>query len=106
MTHTTPTQWLTAAFAALCLIVGAWTEARAHGEWYEYDCCSNRDCRPAQANELRFTPEGVLFVPTNRLFKWGDRYLRPSQDAESHVCLFTYGSEQNSARCVYYAIGG
>ena len=76
--------------------------AKSH-EWYAPACCSERDCRPALAGEVKATTEGYLHIKSNTLLKWGDSRLRPSQDAETHICVTS-----NSAVvfCIYYATGG
>ena len=97
---------------AIALLVFAQCTAEAH-EWYDADCCSEMDCRPALASEFKFYDDGIEYLPTGQRFEWGRDKLRPSQDADSHVCLVgrydpvtKVYMPKSWAKCIYYAIGG
>lgn len=71
----------------------------AHG-WYDPECCSARDCRPAIQGEI-VVKDGGYQIGEDRL-AFNDRRVRPSQDAQSHVCR----SMHNKALlCIYVPIG-
>ena len=51
--------------------------------WYPVECCSEKDCEPLKADEVRDLPEGYLFpngqtVPNN--------LTRQSRDGQYHWC--------------------
>ena len=49
-----PALALTAAVATILSL--NWQPAHAHS-WYDYDCCSDEDCRPAKPGEIRVTDQ-------------------------------------------------
>ena len=77
--------------------------------WYDHDCCNTLDCRPAVEGEVKFRDGGVEYVPAKQFMPWGDKKLRPSQDANTHICpyqMYTGNGKVLRTRCIYYAIGG
>ena len=81
------------------VVFGCWVstvkEAGAHS-WYDLDCCSDEDCRPAKPGEIEATPEGVEALGV--LFPEGDPRLRWSEDGDYHICISIYSGE---ILCVY-----
>lgn len=93
------------ALSLMCLLVVFHVKPVRSHEWYDPECCSKKDCREVRAGEVRFVEEGVQHIPSGKVFKWGDWRLKPSQDANTHVCL-RGGLNGAEAICVYYAISG
>lgn len=59
--------------------------ANAHS-WYPLSCCSNQDCQPIDASEIRSTPVGWLVEPTGEVIPYGDRRELISEDGGYHRC--------------------
>lgn len=78
---------------AACLCILPWPGAgpvAAHdapmGWSYPASCCSNQDCRPARAAEVRETRDGYLIVSTGELVPLTDRRVKDSPDGDFHLC--------------------
>lgn len=80
------------AAALLAVVVMAGTRltlissASAHS-WYPKDCCSDRDCMPADA--IGTDQRGDRFVMVCHLRIWAPQgfAVRPSQDGRIHICF-------------------
>lgn len=68
-----------ALFLALLTILSLTTAARAHS-WYPASCCSDRDCRPTEAEVV----PGGYQLPNGQVIK--QEVARPSEDGEFHIC--------------------
>lgn len=68
--------------ALLCLPAPS---AHAHS-WYPASCCSNQDCQPVDASEIRSTPTGWQVAPTGEVIPYGDHREQVSQDGAFHRC--------------------
>lgn len=70
--------------------------------WYDYDCCSARDCAPVAMTPENFTvteqgiyielPKGAHPLLTDggtepTFYEWGNPKIRVSQDEHWHVCV-------------------
>lgn len=62
--------------------------AVAH-EFYEKDCCDDKDCRPAVEGDVRETTEGYVIDSMKITVPYGDKRLRYSPDGKFHVCPFS-----------------
>lgn len=92
-------------------IVGA--AVPAHG-WYDSQCCSDRDCRPAIQGEIVAQGRGWLVVPTGEVFPplYGEittipngrdtssRHTYRSQDGQFHRCSAD-GQTSTMTFCIY-----
>lgn len=112
--------------AALFLVV-VMSAAYSH-EWYDKDCCDDKDC--TRVERMEFKPNGDTVVYT-KMFKpitlsqqwWGlaaqqNAYngkprLRPSKDSDYHICAvqFKYLTDaqpkvSHHVRCLYVPAGG
>jgi hypothetical protein len=68
----------------LCIWVALAASAFGHG-WYEYACCSDKDCRPVEDGYVVERVDGI------HVKNWGvlhpsDSRLRMSRDDKDHVC--------------------
>lgn len=110
----TRTDWLVLArhVLALALVaVGAYmlgTRAAPAHSFYEYMCCSDRDCRPIPFESVKITTEGYI-VPSGELVPFNSRKIRPTpaEDAEQrfHWCTVG-GTETGHTLCLYVPQGG
>lgn len=57
--------------------------AQAH-DWYDNTCCSDKDCRPIEDNEVKESPQGWL-TPMGWV-GYGDRRVKDSRDGRYHIC--------------------
>lgn len=87
-------------FMSLFLALSVSYEVKAHS-WYDYECCSGRDCM--KADSMFFTQDGdmVLSVKEHNILIPRTMKKRPSQDGDFHVCL----KPDFTARCVYVPAG-
>ena len=82
--------------------------------WYDGDCCSQHDCRPAKLGEIRFTERGGevgWLVTTERLTQWipefengvRNRRVRVSRDEYNHLCIpeSRGRADDLSVQCIY-----
>lgn len=58
--------------------------AEAH-DWYEKDCCHDRDCAPLADGSIVETKHGFI-VPSGELILYGDFRLKQSRDYRFHWC--------------------
>jgi hypothetical protein len=96
--------------AFLCLAPSHW--AAAHS-WYDYECCSEKDCHPLKDGSVKITPLGYQVDYVSRdgfrvqmLINFGDKRIRQSRDQHFHTCEgFVYqGAETPTGRwirCLY-----
>lgn len=72
--------------------------ANAHS-WYDGDCCSDRDCRPIPATEVReMAWDRVLDLISGQELRGAQ--VRQSQDGEWHICNVA-GNRKARPLCVY-----
>lgn len=86
-----------AAFA-LCILTLSF--ARAHdaplGWSYDYECCTNIDCREAKVREVI---DGYV-VPSGELVAYGDKRVKLSKDEYFHWCTVR-GEDGTPTLCLY-----
>lgn len=112
------------AYVLVCLLAAIWVvdqKAYAH-EWYDRDCCDDKDCTPVKKMEFRDNGDTILytdmFAPiTIRQTWWAQaakstnrRPLRPSMDSGWHVCAIQFRDSDEKpihfVRCLYTPAGG
>ncbi len=73
-------------FVALVMITASSSFSFAHS-WYPEECCSDRDCMPADRIEV--DARGDFRVIVGRISIWVPRgfAVRPSLDRRIHICL-------------------
>lgn len=85
------------------------SEEHIHGgnvpNWYEFDCCSNNDCKPVEDKDISFTSDqfaNPIAIYEHELIKltYGKSRWRNSQDERYHVCY-----RGPNAYCIYIPIG-
>lgn len=86
----------------LVLLMLLSTPARAH-DFYEYDCCSDRDCAPVDRATVVEGPNGYEVPSLGLTVPYGDSRHRVSQDGDYHLCV-----SPNTGRllCIYAPLGG
>ena len=85
--------------AALATLPG---RALAH-DWYPWDCCSGRDCRPVTRSEVEITATGWRIVRTGEMIPFRDRRIRrtpPDQGATMHWCS-RGGRDDGATICLF-----
>jgi hypothetical protein len=68
---------------------------------YPLSCCSNRDCKPLAAGEIRETPMGYEITSTGEIVGYADRRVKPSPDGSYHVCQQGGDFDKGRALCVF-----
>ena len=104
------TFWVFVAVSSLMvwLFVFLISHARAHS-WYEPDCCSVDDCRPAKAGEVKETPQGYL-VQGKYLIPYESPKVRQGKDSDLHICIapvhpdVAFQKGEVSVVCIYEPI--
>ena len=72
---------------ATLALAGMMTAALAHS-WYPLECCSERDCFPIKADDVKPVKGGWLLAD-GTFIAHGE--ARPSPDQDYHVCRFDDG---------------
>lgn len=93
-----------ASVCAYALFVG---DAKAH-DWYDYSCCSDKDCRPIPFDAVQVTPEGYR-VPSGDVIPFASTKIKPTpaEDTEQrfHWCTVA-GTDTGHTLCLYVPQGG
>lgn len=104
--------WL-AIWLVLLVLLLLWSagkdSARAH-DWYEQECCHDKDCRSAIEGEVVITKDGYYVTPARMTLAFKDQRVRRSKDPADpniHVCLDPqpYGAPPR-VRCIYTPFEG
>lgn len=77
------------------------TAGQPLGWTYSFACCSNQDCRPVAADEVRETPEGYLLVKTGEVVGYQDARVKESPDGTWHVCQVAGDFDAGRILCIY-----
>lgn len=78
-----------ALFIAIYFLAAPASAHQAPSGWvYDSDCCSEKDCRPAEDGEISLMPDGYHIAKTNEVIPYGDKRVRPSGDGHMHICQF------------------
>jgi hypothetical protein len=85
---------------ALGALVSGAPRAGAHS-WYPSKCCSGQDCR--KVDRIEHLPDGdSLFHAGSISVVVPAEFMRlPSQDNDTHVCVYRIGSGEYRPRCVF-----
>lgn len=67
---------------ALLALLAVFGHASAHS-WYPYECCSQIDCFPVPASDVRVVPGGWTLSDGTHV---KHHEARPSPDGQYHVC--------------------
>lgn len=101
--------WSRSISALVVILIS--TPALSHS-FYEYRCCSDKDCGPVPFSSVKVTPEGYLVLfPTGRkeLIPFGDTRIRdtPPEDPlqQYHLCTVA-GRMDGMILCIYVPQGG
>lgn len=74
-------------FAALTLGFLVLAPAAQAHSWYPKDCCSDRDCMPADAIGSDHRGDRFVMVGQQRIWVPHGFPVRPSQDGRIHICF-------------------
>jgi hypothetical protein len=72
-------------------------------DWYPWDCCSGRDCFAVEPDDLVEVEGGWEYLPRKMFFS-KDK-VKPSQDANFHVCIGNYEFNKDKPLCVFIVQG-
>lgn len=86
--------------AVVFLLAAPIGETFAH-DWYDKECCSGEDCRPAEPGELVLTDHGWLVTITGETYAYGDSHIRQSKDEHPHICITHWTTGEDHAVCIY-----
>lgn len=75
-------------------------DARAH-EWYDYSCCSKKDCRQTTLGEVERHDDGWYVVQLKLTVPFSDQRIRRSRDPLIHICLMPIRDGETDLRCLY-----
>lgn len=84
----------------LLALIAVSPPAKAH-DWYPYQCCSGRDCRPVPDDEVRYTPAGWLIRSNGETIPFNKARFSP--DGHFHVC--SYGGLPEAKTICLFAPG-
>lgn len=70
--------------------------ALAH-DWYDVDCCHDRDCYALADGSVTATSRGWLIRATGEIIPFGDARERRSRDSRFHMCQ----PKPGHTRCLY-----
>ena len=90
-----------AGVAAGLIAAGLAGSAAAHA-WYDYDCCSGRDCQALPDQSVDATAAGWLVKLSGEVIPYGDKRERVSPDTQFHGCQKPDGT----MRCLYVPTPG
>ena len=87
--------------AALAL---AWVQVAMAHSWYDHDCCSDNDCKPIEAEDVKTLPDGYEVTFAGRVFQvpYDDPRIKRSKDLGYHACEYP----KEELRCLYVPDGG
>lgn len=75
------------------------TATLAH-DWYDYDCCSDKDCGPIDESRVTQDKDGFL---VDGKFRFPKDKIRPSQDGRFHFCQ---NPHTGTPLCLYIPLAG
>lgn len=112
-----PSDWVAFIIGVIAVLVAAslslsmCSRAEAHeatntagqplGWQYSFSCCSDKDCKPVAAGEVRETPQGYLLVKTGEVVGYQDTRIKDSPDGTFHVCQVAGDFEKGRILCIY-----
>lgn len=90
---------------AIALIIVLSLKALAHdapsGWTYPYACCSDRDCRQAEQDEVRETKSGYRLTSTGEVVEYQSRRIKDSPDGLFHVCQQAGNFDTGRVLCLF-----
>jgi len=91
--------------AMLATLAAALPDARAH-DWYPFECCSARDCAPAD-NVVRREDGGYMITARGItvLVPWWFRPWRESPDGRVHICFRQFAGIGPVVLCAFRGPG-
>lgn len=89
------------SLALLSLSAPAMGHEAPKGWRYGYECCSDRDCKPAAEGTVRETANGYLLTTTGETVPYGNRRVKNSPDGEFHVCQQAGNFDSGRILCIY-----
>lgn len=72
--------------------------------WYDYECCSDEDCRPVPSIDVSETGHNEwTYLPTGNKFTGSQ--IKPSKDGRFHVCIGNKTWNMGKSYCIYILQG-
>lgn len=75
--------------------------------WYPTMCCENNHCHPVPCAEIQVNGDGYKYTgewaPGGVVFEKGQ--VKPSQDAECHVCIVQTALKTLNGVCIFIPQG-
>ncbi len=97
------------AVALLCGAPGGGPSPASAHDFYDFACCSDRDCRPISFDDVQVTPRGYRIEATGIVIPFADHRIRmtPVEDHQQryHLCT-TSGTKTGHVLCLYVPQGG
>lgn len=85
---------------AASLLPVTWSSSLSH-DWYDYDCCSDKDCRQLLESEIHITEDGYLVETNHWLVPFDSKLLRTSKDGKFHGCFRAGDDRKGELLCLY-----
>lgn len=84
---------------SLALLLLSSAPAMSH-DFYSKQCCSGRDCSPADAGAVKWTPEGWSVQETGEVISFADKRIlyTPPGVPQFHICILPFA---RTVRCLY-----
>jgi YHS domain-containing protein len=94
-----PTRIAATVFGALVGLLLLASPAVGHS-WYDYACCSERDCAALDPKNVREVRTGYIVTHKGKEYFFPEETVRQSQDEDFHACEFTHNEELRPG-CLY-----
>ena len=69
-------------------------------DWYHYECCNDKDCRPIPSSAVKATKDGYYVTINGRTMAYSSPKLKRSQDDQFHLCTIG-GKDDGLMLCLY-----
>ena len=83
----------------LLMVLIAFRPAYSHS-FYDWQCCSNRDCAPLPDGAVHATADGWRIIRIGLTVPYTDKRIRDSPDGRFHAC-FRNGDPTQDLLCLY-----
>ena len=100
-------QLVLAVVVFVVVVLFSFTNLLFAHEWYDKNCCDDRDCKPSPEGSVKVTQQGYLVYPQNGLERpvlvpFRDERIKGSADNGYHTCVVSSEmSKDGWIRCLY-----
>lgn len=100
------TRWIGICFLLAGMLITLWQceDANAHS-WYDLYCCNEKDCKELKHDEVTEDGDSYIVIIDGKVvyeIPKDSKIIRPSQDANYHICTSPYNLAQ--PRCFYVPV--